>query len=165
MSLSTFATTGYSVSGQCLMIGQPFVGQSHGGGFVYEGDHTGGQIRTAAESAHPPWQSDAIMVTNHNMIRGCEHPYGKTESSHMQLWPSVHLHCAKTFAAILTCGLYTPSCGATQVVRMVLDQVKYTAAKLAFHHYVRAVCTHDCSHIQHARLARQSTISSAIYQS
>ena len=62
------------------MIGQPFVGQSHGGGLVYEGDHTGGQIRTAAESAHPPWQSDAIMVTNHNMIRGCEAPYGPSES-------------------------------------------------------------------------------------
>ena len=103
------------VSGQCLMIGQPYVGQvrnetiwflnfliskpitcqdrlgtnvtkcaeterrdrfvhgchrqEYGGGFVYEGDHTGGEIRTAAESAHPPWQDDAIMVTNHNMVQ------------------------------------------------------------------------------------------------
>jgi len=43
--------------------------QEYGGGFVYEGDHTGGEIRTAAESAHPPWQDDAIMVTNHNMVQ------------------------------------------------------------------------------------------------
>ncbi len=79
------AAIGCSVSGQCLMVGQPFIGQPHGGGFVYEGDHTGGQIRTAVESAHPPWQSDAIMVTNHNMIRGCEPPYGESKPAYVHL--------------------------------------------------------------------------------
>jgi hypothetical protein len=72
------ATTVCSVSGQCLMIAQPYTGQSHGAGFVYEGDHTGGQIRTAADSLLPPWQLDAIMVTNHNMIRGCNSPFGES---------------------------------------------------------------------------------------
>jgi hypothetical protein len=59
------------------MIAQPYTGQSHGAGLVYEGDHTGGQIRTAADSVLPPWQPDAIMVTNHNMIRGCKSPFGE----------------------------------------------------------------------------------------
>ena len=55
------------------MIARPYRGQAHGGAYVYEGDHTGGQIRTAEQSADfAPHQPDCVMVTNHNMVRGCE---------------------------------------------------------------------------------------------
>lgn len=91
------AATVCSVSGQCLMIAQPYTGQSHGAGLVYEGDHTGGQIRTAADSVLPPWQPDAIMVTNHNMIRGCKSPFGECISDAVRCvadnYPSVCFHC------------------------------------------------------------------------
>ena len=76
---------GIRVSGQCLMIGQPFDGQAHGGGFVYEGDHRGGIIRTAGPgdggSDLPPFTPDALMVTNHNMVRGCDEPYGGADGA------------------------------------------------------------------------------------
>ena len=67
------------------MIGQPFDGQAHGGGFVYEGDHRGGIIRTAGPgdggSDLPPFTADALMVTNHNMVRGCDEPYGGADGA------------------------------------------------------------------------------------
>jgi hypothetical protein len=70
---SVAAPSGGIRPGGCLLIAQPYRGQAHGGAYVYEGDHTGGQIRTAEQSADfAPHQPDCVMVTNHNMVRGCE---------------------------------------------------------------------------------------------
>lgn len=66
---------GIRVSGQELLIAQPYHGQSHGGACVYEGDHKGGQIRCAADSDFAPFLEDGIMVANHNMVRGCTAPW------------------------------------------------------------------------------------------
>eukprot|EP01051_Picozoa_sp_SAG22_P015921 SAG22_NODE_2155_length_2920_cov_51.291741_4_plen_230_part_00 len=75
-------TGGIRANGQCLLIGQPYdAGACHGGAYVYEGDHKGGEVRTALDGVAlglPPHQPDCVMVTNHNLVRGCaaERPGG-----------------------------------------------------------------------------------------
>jgi hypothetical protein len=58
------------VSGQCLMIGQPYTGQAHGGGMVYEGDHP--PPPTPPSRFRPP-----RTVLGARAISNTVNPYGK----------------------------------------------------------------------------------------
>eukprot|EP01047_Picozoa_sp_COSAG01_P005714 COSAG01_NODE_198_length_22280_cov_21.529775_31_plen_685_part_00 len=87
---------GIRISGQCMMIGQPYQ-DGTGGGMVYEGDHTGGAVRFArgsqARNNVPPYLQDALVVANHNMVRGALYVHARVclrvqSTSHLvsKLW-------------------------------------------------------------------------------